>query len=73
MRKLTLLIFGVALGFVAAHFINQNPEGRRFFERLNRGAQQISDAVVSGYREAEGAVSESFPNAAEQRNDADSR
>lgn len=58
MRKLTWLIFGVALGFVAAHFVNQNPEGRRFFERVNQGAREFSDAVVSGYREAEAAASD---------------
>lgn len=55
MRKLTWLFFGVILGFVAAHFVNQSPEGRRFFDRLNQGAREISDAVVTGYREAESA------------------
>ena len=53
MRKLTWLISGVALGFAAAHFVNQTPECRRFFDRLGQGAREFSDAVASGYREVE--------------------
>jgi len=53
MRRLSWLIVGVAMGFVAAHFVNQTPEGRRFFERVNRGAREFGDAVASGYRVAE--------------------
>ena len=53
MRKLALLIAGIAIGFVVAHFVNRTPGGRRFFDRVNRGAREFGDAVVSGYREAE--------------------
>lgn len=53
MRRISWLIVGVALGFVAAHFVNQTPEGRRFFERVNRGAKEFSEAVAEGYRDAE--------------------
>lgn len=53
MRRLSWLITGVALGFVAAHFVNQTPEGRQFFERVNRGAREFGDAVVEGYRVAD--------------------
>ncbi|XPP26001.1 MAG: hypothetical protein ACNYNX_10335 [Leucobacter sp.] len=53
MRKLALLITGIALGFIAAHFVNQTPGGRRFFDRVNRGAREFGDAVASGYREVE--------------------
>ncbi|MEB4616221.1 hypothetical protein [Leucobacter sp. M11] len=53
MRKFFTLIFGVALGFVAAHFINSTPEGRRFFQRVDRSVKQFGDAVVSGYRSGE--------------------
>ena len=52
MRRLSWLIVGVALGFVAAHFVNQTPEGRRFFDRVNRGAREFGDAVAEGYRGA---------------------
>ncbi|MGD9606243.1 MAG: hypothetical protein AB7V10_02065 [Leucobacter sp.] len=60
MRRLSWLIVGVALGFVAAHFVNQTPEGRRFFERVNRGAREFGDAVASGYRVAEEEFSEAL-------------
>lgn len=53
MRKLMLLVFGVAVGFVAAHFVNQSPKGRRFFERVNRGTQELTSAFANGYRAAE--------------------
>ncbi|MBO1902872.1 YtxH domain-containing protein [Leucobacter weissii] len=53
MRRLSWLVVGAALGFVAAHFVNQTPEGRRFFERVGRGAREFGDAIAEGYREAE--------------------
>lgn len=53
MRKLPLLVFGVAVGFVAAHFVNQNPSGRRFLERVNRGTEEVAKAFANGYRAAE--------------------
>mgnify|MGYP001766992630 CR=1 FL=1 len=60
MRRLSWLIVGVALGFVAAHFVNQTPEGRRFFERVNRGAREFGDAVAAGYHEVEEEFSEAL-------------
>lgn len=53
MRKPAVLVLGVALGFVAAHFVNQNPGGRRFFERVNRGGEELVRAFTSGYHAAE--------------------
>jgi len=53
MRKLLWLIFGALLGFVAAHFVNQSPGGRRFFDLVNRGAREFGGAVAAGYRVAE--------------------
>ncbi|MBL3698080.1 hypothetical protein [Leucobacter luti] len=49
MRKLMLLLFGVVLGFIAAHFINRTPEGRQFFDRVNRGVDEFGRAFASGY------------------------
>ncbi|MBK0418171.1 hypothetical protein JD276_03900 [Leucobacter sp. CSA1] len=60
MRKLFWLLFGVVLGFVAAHFVNQSPEGRRFFERVNRGTREFGDALAAGYRAAESAGEEAL-------------
>lgn len=53
MRALKWLLGGVVLGFVAAHFVNQNPEGRRFFERVNRGVEEFGRAFAAGYHEGE--------------------
>ena len=53
MRRLSWLVVGVALGFVAAHFVNQSPSGRRFFDRVNQGAEELSSAFSSGYHSAE--------------------
>ncbi|GAA3584995.1 hypothetical protein GCM10022198_05360 [Klugiella xanthotipulae] len=49
MRKLVWLISGVAIGFVAAHYVNQSPEGRRFFEEIEQGRREFADAVSRGY------------------------
>lgn len=53
MSKFRWLVTGTILGFVAAHFVNQTPEGRRFFDRLNRGINEFNRAFDRGYHEAE--------------------
>lgn len=53
MRRVFWLVVGAAIGFVAAHFVNQTPGGRRFFDQLGRGVHEFSDAVAEGYRIAE--------------------
>lgn len=53
MSKLSWLFTGVVLGFVAAHFVNQTPDGRRFFDRINQGAREFNEAVQAGYRRGE--------------------
>lgn len=64
MGKLFWLVTGVALGFVGAHFVNQTPEGRRFFARVNRGVNEFSRAFTAGY-EAEADEEFSEADAAE--------
>lgn len=56
MQKFKWLLSGVALGFVAAHFVNQTPEGRRFFDRIGQAGREFSEAVVHGYRDGETVV-----------------
>lgn len=46
------LISGIVLGFVAAHFVNQNPSGKEFFDRVNQGAKEFNDALAAGYNQA---------------------
>ena len=53
MRNFMTLVFGVAIGFVAAHIVNQTPGGHRFFERVNRGTDELTKAFTDGYRAAE--------------------
>jgi hypothetical protein len=55
MKNILLLVFGAAIGFIAAHQINKTPEGRRFFEEVDSRVSEFTDAVVDGYkaREAE--------------------
>ena len=60
MRRLSWLVVGVALGFVGAHFVNQTPGGRRFFDQVNRGAREFGDALAEGYRVAEDEFSDAL-------------
>lgn len=63
MRKLLWLLNGVVLGFVAAHFVNQTPEGRRFFDRVGRGVEEFGRAFSAGYHEAEADADDAFDQA----------
>jgi len=60
MRRMQWLLGGVVLGFVAAHFVNRNPEGRRFFDRVNRGLDEFGRAFAAGYREEESGAPDSL-------------
>ncbi|MGO1538221.1 MAG: hypothetical protein ACTHW3_02505 [Leucobacter sp.] len=71
MRKLSCLITGIILGFIAAHFVNQTVEGRRFFDRVNRGTREFSDALASGYHDAESKVEEIFEDVEDSLRDLD--
>lgn len=55
MKNLFWLIVGVAIGFVAAHKVNQTEQGRAFFENVDAKTRDFTDALVEGYkaREAE--------------------
>lgn len=53
MSKLRWLVTGAIVGFIAAHFVNQTTEGRRFFDRLNRGLEEFNRAFDRGYHEGE--------------------
>lgn len=55
MQKLRWLVSGAVLGFVAAHLVNQTTEGRRFFDRVNRGVAEFNRAFDKGYHDADAA------------------
>lgn len=52
MQKIKWILGGVILGFFAAHFVNQTPGGKSFFDRVNQGLKEFNDAVLSGYNDA---------------------
>ncbi|KQR22622.1 hypothetical protein ASF79_07050 [Agreia sp. Leaf335] len=53
MKNILWLAFGVALGFVVAHQVNQTAEGKRFFSDLDKRTKGFTESVVDGYRERE--------------------
>jgi hypothetical protein len=52
-KYLLVLATGVALGFYAAHRVNQTPGGQEFFTGLDGRLGQFRKAVVDGYRTRE--------------------
>ena len=53
MKNVLFLIAGVAVGFVVAHQVAKTPQGKAFFDDIDRKAREFGDAVVDGYRERE--------------------
>ncbi len=55
MKSVLWLIAGVAVGFVAAHFVARTEAGERFFAEVDDKAREFGGAVIEGYkaREAE--------------------
>lgn len=51
MKKILLLLGGVAIGFVAAHFVNQTAQGRSCFERVNAKTDAFISQVKSSFKE----------------------
>lgn len=62
MSRVLCLIVGVILGFIGAHFVNQTPRGRHFFDQVNRGAKEFGDAVIAGYRGTDASSTEEPKN-----------
>jgi len=70
MHRITWLVWGLVLGFVAAHFANRTRAGREVFSKIDRAAREFTSAVARGYhsREAEfAAASESADSAVHGR------
>jgi hypothetical protein len=53
MKKILWLVFGVAIGFVVAHQVNQTAPGRSFFSDLDKRTKGFTGSIVDGYRERE--------------------
>jgi len=57
MKKLFWLIIGIGVGFIAAHFVARNPQGKQFFDDVDSKAHQFVAAIVDGYRDREAELS----------------
>ncbi|MGB3414095.1 MAG: hypothetical protein WBA28_05205 [Microbacteriaceae bacterium] len=53
MKKLALIIVGGAIGFVAAHQFGKTENGKKFFNDIDRRVDEVSSAVVEGYKKQE--------------------
>jgi len=50
MGKFVTALFGVIIGFVVAHIVNDTPEGRRFFARARATIATFTNGVKDAYR-----------------------
>lgn len=63
MRSILFLVAGVAIGFVVAHQVSRTPQGKAFFDDIDRKAHEFGDALVDGYRAREAELREALSNA----------
>lgn len=66
MKSIVWFAVGVAVGFVAAHQVNQTKQGREFFSSVDAKARAFGKAIAEGYheRDAELRASGEGPSAA---------
>lgn len=53
MKNFIWLVFGVTVGFVVAHEVNQTKQGKQFFTDLDAKAREFGEAISDGYRQRE--------------------
>ena len=51
MKSILWFAVGVAVGFVAAHQLNQSKQGREFFSSIDAKARAFGKAIAEGYHE----------------------
>ena len=51
MKSIVWFAVGVAVGFVAAHQVNQTTQGREFFSSIDAKARAFGKAIAEGYHE----------------------
>ena len=51
MKSIVWFAVGVAVGFVAAHQVNQTKQGREFFSSVDAKARAFGKAIAEGYHE----------------------
>ncbi len=53
MKKLVWFVFGVAGGFVLAHFVNKDPRGHEMLADVDSRITEFTDRMGDAYREQE--------------------
>jgi hypothetical protein len=53
MKKLVWFVFGIAGGFVLAHFMNKDPRGQEILADVDARISQFTDRIADAYREQE--------------------
>ena len=67
MKKFVWLLVGVAVGFVAAHEVNQTKQGKQFFSDLDLKAREFGEAISDGYRQREAELRDAIAEDATDR------
>ncbi|UUT35393.1 ATPase [Microbacterium elymi] len=69
MKKLLWFLFGIAGGFVLAHYVNKDPRGHEVLAEVDARISEFTDRIGDAYREQESrltaAVSEAKDAAAD--------
>lgn len=53
MKNAVWLVVGIAVGFIAAHRVENSPQGKQFLDDVDAKAREFGDAVIEGYRQRE--------------------
>lgn len=53
MKNLSWFVFGVLGGFIAAHFVNKNPNGAEVLAELDARIGEFTDRIGEAYRAEE--------------------
>ena len=70
MKKLLLLLLGVAGGFVLAHYVNKDPRGREVLAEIDARIAEFTDRIGDAYREQETRLSSAVSEAKDAAADA---
>ena len=72
MKTLVWFLFGVAGGFVVAHFMNKDPRGHEILADVDARITEFTDRIADAYRgqDARDAAAETVANAKAAASDA---
>jgi hypothetical protein len=70
MKKLLWFLFGIAGGFVLAHFMDKDPRGHAVLEQVDARIAEFTDRMSDAYREQEAHFSGAFEAVRDAASDA---